>query len=54
MVVIPAGTFRMGDIQGGLSNAQVHSVSIDSFAMGQYEVSVAEFLQFVNATGYQT
>jgi formylglycine-generating enzyme required for sulfatase activity len=56
MVMIPSGTFRMGDIQGGgRSNEQpVHSVHVDSFAMGVYEVTVAQFRQFVNATGYQT
>ncbi len=56
MVVIPAGSFRMGDIQGeGFSNEQpVHSVSVASFAMGRYEVTVGEFRRFVEATGYQT
>ncbi len=32
----------------------VHSVSVDKLAMGRYEVTVAEFRRFVNATGYQT
>ncbi len=56
MVMIPSGRFRMGDIQGGGdSNEQpVHWVSVDGFAMGQYEVTVADFRQFVNATGYRT
>jgi len=56
MVVIPAGRFRMGDIQGGGSSDEqpVHRVSVDKFAMGRYEVTVGEFRQFVNATGYQT
>ncbi|MEK8017544.1 MAG: formylglycine-generating enzyme family protein, partial [Candidatus Parabeggiatoa sp.] len=56
MVVIPAGTFRMGDIQGvGFSNQQpVHEVSVARFAMGRYEVTVGEFRQFVEATGYKT
>jgi len=52
MVVIPAGTFRMGDTQGiGLSNAKVHSVSINRFAMGRYEVTFAEYDKFAEATG---
>ncbi|WP_069472763.1 formylglycine-generating enzyme family protein [Candidatus Marithrix sp. Canyon 246] len=56
MVMIPAGTFRMGDIQGGgESNEQpVHSVSVGQFAMGKFEVTVGEFRKFVNATGYKT
>jgi len=53
MVVIPAGTFCMGDIQGGGASHEqsVHQVSIDSFAMGRYEVTVAEYDKFADATG---
>lgn len=56
MVWIPAGHFRMGDIQGtGRDNEQpVHEVSLESFAMGRYPVTVGEFRQFVEATGYKT
>jgi len=56
MGVISAGRFRMGDIQGGGSYDEqpVHSVSVEKFAMGRYEVTVAEFRRFVKATGYQT
>ncbi len=56
MVWIPAGTFRMGDLQGGGGSDEqpVHSVSVARFAMGRYEVTVGEFRRFVNATGYQT
>ncbi len=53
MVVIPAGKFRMGDIQGGgSSNEQpVHKVSVKSFAMGRYEVTFAEYDKFAEAMG---
>ncbi len=56
MVVIPAGTFRMGDIQGtgGDREKPVHEVSVKSFAMGRYPLTVGEFRQFVEATGYKT
>ncbi|MEK8015935.1 MAG: SUMF1/EgtB/PvdO family nonheme iron enzyme [Candidatus Parabeggiatoa sp.] len=56
MVVIPAGTFRMGDIQGGGDSDEqpVHEVSVARFAMGEYELTVGEFRLFVEATGYQT
>ena len=56
MVMIPAGSFRMGDIQGGGQSDEqpVHSVSVGQFAMGKFEVTVGEFKKFVNATGYQT
>ncbi|TGO02117.1 hypothetical protein PN36_30200 [Candidatus Thiomargarita nelsonii] len=56
MVWIPAGSFRMGDIQGGGYGDEqpVHEVSVGRFAMGQYEVTVSEFKRFVKATGYKT
>ncbi|MDM8558256.1 SUMF1/EgtB/PvdO family nonheme iron enzyme [Candidatus Parabeggiatoa sp. HSG14] len=56
MVWIPAGTFRMGDIQGGGYDSEkpVHSVSVNRFSMGRYEVTVGEFRRFVNATRYKT
>jgi formylglycine-generating enzyme required for sulfatase activity len=56
MVIIPAGRFRMGDILGtGRKNEQpVHEVSVESFAIGRYPVTVGEFRQFVEATGYKT
>ena len=40
MVVIPAGRFRMGDIQGGGSDDEkpVHWVSVEKFAIGRYEI----------------
>ena len=53
MVQIPAGTFQMGDIQGGGGSDEqpVHRVSVNEFAMGQYEVTFAEYEQFAQATG---
>ena len=53
MVMIPAGTFRMGDIQGGgmYDEQPVHEVSVEGFAMGRYEVTVGEYLYFVEAIG---
>jgi formylglycine-generating enzyme required for sulfatase activity len=53
MVWIPAGTFRMGDIQGGGDDDEqpVHRVSVKKFAMGRYEVTFAEYDQFAQATG---
>jgi formylglycine-generating enzyme required for sulfatase activity len=53
MVWIPAGRFRMGDIQGGgySSEKPVHSVSVNGFAMGKYEVTFAEYDKFAEATG---
>jgi len=49
MVVIPAGSFRMGDID----KKPVHT-SVEKFAMSKYEVTVGDFQKFVNVTGYKT
>jgi len=56
MVIVPAGTFKMGDIQGtGYDNEKpVHEVSVKSFAIGRYQITIAEFRQFAEATGYKT
>jgi formylglycine-generating enzyme required for sulfatase activity len=53
MVWIPAGSFKMGDVQGGgYDNEQpVHDVFIGRFAMGRYEVTFAEYDKFAEATG---
>jgi formylglycine-generating enzyme required for sulfatase activity len=55
MVVIPAGRFQMGDIQGrGRSNEKpVHWVSVDKRAIGRYEVTHAEFVRFLNAVRHR-
>lgn len=57
MVLVPAGKFRIGDATGkGPSEEQpARDVNIDRpFAVGRYEVTVAEFGEFVKATSYKT
>jgi formylglycine-generating enzyme required for sulfatase activity len=53
MVWIPAGSFRMGDLQdSGWDNEKpIHHVSVGRFAMGKYEVTFAEYDRFAEATG---
>jgi formylglycine-generating enzyme required for sulfatase activity len=53
MVRIPAGSFLMGDIQGGGDSDEkpVHRVSVGEFAMGMYEVTFAEYDKFAEDTG---
>jgi formylglycine-generating enzyme required for sulfatase activity len=53
MVWIPAGSFRMGDIQGGGDSDEkpVHRVAVSKFALGRYEVTFAEYDKFASATG---
>jgi formylglycine-generating enzyme required for sulfatase activity len=56
MVVIPAGLFRMGDLQGvGFPNeVPVRTVRIEKpLAIGRYEVTFEEYDQFAAATGRQ-
>jgi len=55
MVVIPSGSFRMGDLSGGGYKYEkpVHKVRIGySFAVGKYEVTRGEFAKFITETGY--
>ena len=55
MVVVPAGTFQMGCVSGrGCQDSEqpVHRVTIEQpFAVGVYEVMVAEYDRFASATG---
>jgi len=53
MVVIPAGSFRMGDIQGGGASDEkaVHTVTVKAFAMSQTEVTFEEYDKYCEATG---
>ncbi len=54
MVVLPGGSFWMGDLQGGGYDDErpVHTVRIKSFAVSKHEVTRAQFAAFVKATGY--
>jgi len=50
--MIPAGSFKMGDHQGGMSNAPIHTVKLDAFYMDVHEVTVGQFKKFLKETGY--
>ena len=53
MVVVPGGSFRMGDLEGGSWSAYpVHTVHVPPFAVGKYEVTRGQYAAFVSATGY--
>jgi sulfatase modifying factor 1 len=51
MVYIPAGTFEMGDNLGdGWSDElPVHTVTVDSFYMGKYEVTNGQYCLYLNS-----
>ncbi len=52
MIFISGGTFQMGsnDAEADNNEKPVHSVSVGSFYLSKYEVTVKEYLQFVNET----
>ena len=54
MVLIPAGSFMMGDVNGQDMEKPVHEVEEDAFYMDIYEVTIEEFKNFVDATHYVT
>ena len=54
MVVIPAGSFKMGCVSGRSCNNSerpVHEVTVKSFALAKYEVTFEEYDVFTDATG---
>ena len=53
MVLIPSGSFEMGDHHDNMSNAPVHRVELDAFYMDVHEVTVGQFREFVNQSGYK-
>ena len=54
MVLIPAGSFEMGDhFNEGLAREHpIHIVELDAFYMDKHEVTVRKFREFVRETGY--
>ncbi len=59
MVVIPAGSFMMGSPDGEADRANNegprHRVTIErGFALSRTEITVGQFAEFINATGYRT
>jgi len=54
MVKIPGGSFLMGTLEGRKDEKPQHIVSVPSFEIGKYEVTVGQFKKFVEATGYLT
>src|SRR5271169_3076599 len=50
MSEIPAGWFRMGSDAGQDVERPVHRVWVDSFALAETQVTVAEYARFLDAT----
>jgi formylglycine-generating enzyme required for sulfatase activity len=56
-VLVQGGTFQMGDTFGDTeadSNETIHTVKLNSFRIGKYELSVGEFKAFIDDTNYKT
>jgi serine/threonine-protein kinase len=53
MVLIPGGTFTMGRNNGLDTEQPEHEVTVDSFYMDKYEVTNAEYYDFVKAMKYE-
>ena len=54
MVFVQGGTFQRGSTNGDYDEKPVHTVTVDDFYIGKYEVTVAEFKEFIDATGHKT
>jgi len=56
IILVAGGTFQMGNIFSGGDEDEfpVHEVTLDSYYVCKYEVTVGEFREFVKATGYKT
>jgi len=57
MIFVPGGCFSMGSADGEVErdvDETLHRVCLEGFHLGATEVTVGEFRQFVDATGYRT
>lgn len=56
MVFIKGGCFEMGDQfgEGDSDEKPVHRACVNDFYLGEHEVTVGEFREFVNETSYKT
>ena len=59
MVFVQGGTFQMGcdeknDGQCNPKEQPVHAVTLTDFNIGTFEITVEQFKQFIDASGYKT
>lgn len=54
MVFVQGGTFMMGSNDGAGDEKPIHKVYVSDFYMDKYEVTNAQFCQFLNEKGNQT
>ncbi len=53
MIAVKGGVFEMGDVfeEGEEDESPIHTVEIDSFYLSKYEVTNAQYVQFLNKYG---
>ncbi|MFQ5595966.1 MAG: formylglycine-generating enzyme family protein, partial [Anaerolineae bacterium] len=51
MDLVPAGPFRMGSQNGRADEKPAHSVYLDAFSIDRFEITNAEYAEFLNAIG---
>ncbi len=54
MIHVEGGSFMMGNNTGSGDEKPAHKVTLNSFYLGQFEVTFGDFKKFVDATGYKT
>ena len=52
LIFVKGGQFKMGCAQAGGDEVPVHNVHLSDFYIGKYEVTVAQYRAFCNATGH--
>lgn len=53
-ILVEGSTFKMGSNDGESDEKPIHTVTVSSFNMGKYEVTVEEFKKFINDLNYKT
>ncbi|WNJ19793.1 formylglycine-generating enzyme family protein [Pontibacter sp. G13] len=54
MAAVKGGSYWMGEQKKFGTDHQVHQVHVEPFMMGRYEVTVGQFAEFVQVSGYLT
>ncbi|MFZ4428694.1 MAG: SUMF1/EgtB/PvdO family nonheme iron enzyme, partial [Saprospiraceae bacterium] len=54
MVQVIGGIFQMGSNDGESDEQPVHAVTVSNFFISKYEVTVKQFKEFADASGYKT
>lgn len=51
-IFVQGGTFEMGSATGEMNEQPVHNVTLSSYWISKHEVTVKQYREFCNATGY--